>query len=96
MRKTQISMFAIATFALAVLSFSIALPVFNRVKIENFSTAYAYLLIPVGLQLVLLAAGAVYSARSKRREVVVGILWGFALEIAALVIMIVVSSSAHY
>jgi len=96
MRKTHISIVAIATFALALLSFSIVMPIFNRVKLESFAAAYRYLLVPVGLQLVLLLAGAMYSARTRHREVVIGILCGFALELAALVVLIAVSSSAHF
>lgn len=77
-------------------SFSIVLPVFNHVKLNDLSSAYSLLLVPVGVQVALLAAGAVYSARSKHREVVAGTLWGFALEVAAPVVVIVVSTSAHY
>jgi hypothetical protein len=96
MRKGQVAIFAIVTFVLSVLLFSIVMPVFNRVKSDNMSKAYSFLLIPFGIQLVWFAAGAVYSVRSKHREVVFGILWGFALEFASLVVLIVISASAHF
>jgi tetrahydromethanopterin S-methyltransferase subunit B len=96
MRKGQIAIFAIVTFVLAVLLFSIVMPIFNRVKNDDMSKAYSFLFIPFGLQLVWFGAGAVYSARSKHREMVFGILWGFALEFAALVVLILFSASAHY
>ena len=96
MRKGQIAIFAIVTFVLAVLLFSIVMPIFNRVKNDDMSKAYSFLSIPFGMQLLWFAAGAIYSARSKHREVVFGILWGFALEFCALVMLIIVSASAHY
>jgi hypothetical protein len=96
MRKGQIAVFAVATFVVAVLLFSIVMPIFNRVKTDDMSKAYSFLLIPFGAQLVWFAGGAVYSARTKHREVVFGILWGFALEFAALITLIVISASAHY
>jgi hypothetical protein len=96
MRKGQVAIFAIITFVLSVLLFSIFMPIFNRVKNEDMSKAYSFLLIPVGLQIVWFGAGTVYSARRKHREIVSGILWGFALEGAALIMLIVISASAHY
>ena len=96
MRKGQVAIFAIITFVLAILLFSIAMPIFNRVKNDDLSKAYPFLFMPFGIQLVWFGAGAIYSARSKHREVIFGILWGFALELAALVVLIVISASAHY
>ena len=96
MRKGQVAVFAIVTFVLAVLLFSIVMPIFNRVKMDDMSKAYFFLFIPFGMQLLWFGAGAVYSVRRKHREVVLGILWGFALEFAALVVLIVISASAHY
>jgi hypothetical protein len=96
MRKGQVALSAIATFVLAVLAFSIVMPIFNRVKTDDMSKAYSLLFIPLGIQLVWFAVGAIYSARREHREVVFGILWGFALEFAALVVLIVISASAHY
>jgi hypothetical protein len=82
MRKGQVAIFAIVTFVLAVLVFSIVMPVFNRVKNDDISKAYSFLCIPFGIQLIWFAAGAIYSARSKHREVVF--------------MLIVISASAHY
>ena len=96
MRKGRVAIFAIVTFVLAVLVFSIVMPVFNRIKNDDMSKAYSFLFIPFAIQLIWFAAGALYSARSKHREVIFGILWGFALEFAALIMLIVISASAHY
>ena len=96
MRKRQVAIFAIVTFVLAVLLFSIVMPIFNRVKNDDMSKAYSFLFIPFGVQIVWFTAGAIYSTRSKHREVMFGILWGFALEFAALVALITISASAHY
>jgi hypothetical protein len=96
MRKGQVAIFAILTFVLGLLVFSIVMPVFNRIKSDDTSKAYSLLFIPFGIQLIWFAVGAIYSARSKHREVVSGILWGSALEFAALIVLIVISASAHY
>ncbi len=97
MRKGQIAVWAVATFAFAWLLFALVMPVFNRVKdTGDLAHAYSFLLIPFAAQAVLLAAGAIYSLRSKRREVVTGILCGFGLEFAALFILIIIVASAHY
>ena len=96
MRKRQVAIFAIVTFVLAVLLFSIVMPIFNRVKNDDMSKAYSFLFIPFGVQIVWFTAGAIYSTHSKHRELIFGILWGFALEFAALVALITISASAHY
>ena len=63
---------------------------------DDMSKAYSFLFIPFGVQIVWFTAGAIYSTHSKHREIIFGILWGFALEFAALVALITISASAHY
>lgn len=97
MRKAQIAIWAVATFALAWLLFAVAIPHYNRANnTGDTGRAYSLLLIPMAVQAVLLACGAIYSTRRKNHEVVFGILFGFGLEFAALFVFIIISATAHY
>lgn len=97
MRKTEVSVWALATFGFAWLLFALVMPVFNRVKDSGeIGRAYSFLLIPLLAQALLLTGGGLYSLRRKRREVVTGILCGFGLELAAITVLIIISASAHY
>ena len=97
MSKAKIAVWAVLTFGFAWLLFALVMPVYNRANnTGDMGRAYSYLLIPFAAQGLLLAAGALYSLRRKRREVVTGILCGFGLELAALTVLIIISASAHY
>jgi ABC-type transport system involved in multi-copper enzyme maturation permease subunit len=97
MRKGQMAVWAVATFALAWVLFALAMPHYNRANnTGDMGRAYGFLLIPVAVQFVLLACGAIYSTRRKHPEVVFGILFGFGLEFAALFVLIIISATAHY
>ncbi len=97
MRKYQVALWAVGTFTFAFLLFRWALPVFNRLKeSESLATAYGFLLLPFIAQLALLTAGAIYSSRTKRREVVSGILLGIGIEFACIAVLVIISASAFY
>ncbi len=97
MRKAEIAVWAIITFALGWGLFAVVMPFYNRENnIGAMGRAYRFLLIPIVVQVIWFAGGAMYSTWRKRREAIVGILLGFALEIAAIVILILISASAHY
>jgi len=94
--KGQVAIWAILTFSLSFCLFAIAMPIFNREKIVGSMIAPAVLLAPFAIQVLWFAGGAIYSARLKKREPVIGILLGFAVEALALMILILISASAHY
>ena len=97
MSKGLIAVWAVATFGFAWLLFALVMPLYNAANnTGDMGRAYSYLLIPIVAQAILLAAGALYSSRRKHREVVTGILCGFGLEFGALVVLIIISASAHY
>ncbi len=97
MHKAQVALFAVVTFVSACLLFASVMPVFNRIKdTGDLVRAYQFLFIPFAVQIVWFIAGAVYSARRNHREVVIGILCGFGLEVVALVVMIAISATAHF
>jgi hypothetical protein len=87
--KGQMVIWAILTFCLSLCLFAVAMPLYNREKTGGSTFAPAFLLAPF-------AGGAIYSARLKKREPVSGILLGFAVEALALMILILISASAHY
>ena len=96
-RKGQVTIRAIMTFALAWGLFAAVMPLFNREKASGaLGCAYSLLLIPVFVQVIWFAAGAAYSAWRKRREAIVGILVGFGIECAVLAVLILISASVHY
>ncbi len=97
MRKRQVAAFAAATVGFAWLQFALVMPPYNRANnVGDMGRAYSFLLLPFAAQAILLAGGATYSLRRKHAEVVAGILCGFGLELAALVVLIIISASAHY
>lgn len=97
MRKGQLAVWGILTFALAWGLFAFALAVSNRAKSSgDLTRATGFLLVPFLGQLLWFAAGTIYSSRSKRREPVLGILLGFGLEFVALIVLVVFSASSHY
>ncbi|HET9409275.1 MAG TPA: hypothetical protein VFO39_18685 [Candidatus Sulfotelmatobacter sp.] len=97
MRKKQLAIWAALTFGLAWGLFAIVMPIYNRKKVlDPMGYASVFLVTPFVVQILWFAAVGVYSARRKTREPVVGILLGFGLELLALVILIVISASAHY
>ena len=97
MSKVKIAFWAVLTFGFAWLLFALVMPIYNRANnTGDMGRAYSFLLIPFAAQGVLLAGGALYSFRWKRREVVTGILCGFGLELAALAVLIIITASAHY
>jgi hypothetical protein len=96
MRKGLVAIWTILTFALGFGMFAFAMPLFNRMKSDGLAKAYTFLLFPVLFQVVWCTAGAIHSRKSRRREVIVGMLVGVGLEFAALVILILISASAHY
>ena len=96
-RKGQVTIWAIMTFALAWGLFAAVMPLFNREKTPGaLGRAYSLLLIPDFVQVVWFAAGAAYSAWRKRLEAIVGILVGFGIECAVLAVLILISASVHY
>ena len=77
--------------------FALAMPIYNRKKLLGPADhASMVLLMPFVLQILWFAAAGIFSARRKSREPIVGILLGFGLEFLALVVLIVISASAHY
>jgi hypothetical protein len=97
LRKGQVATWAILTFALAWGLFALAMPIYNRKKLlDPLGHASAFLLMPFVVQILWLAGAGIFSARRKSREPIVGILLGFGLEFLALVVLIVISASAHY
>jgi|SRR5215472_13258542 len=97
MRKGQVAVWAIITFALAWGLFAIVMPLFNREKsVGTLGRAYTFLLIPIVVQALWFVCGIAYSTWQKRREAITGILLGFALEFVAFVVLIIISASAHY
>ena len=96
-RKGQVTIWAIMTFALAWGLFATLMPSFNREKAPGaLGRACSLLLIPVFVQVIWFAAGAAYSASRKRLEAIVGILVGFGIECAVLAVLILISASVHY
>lgn len=96
MHKGQVAIWAILTFSLSFVLFQVAVPIYNREKMVGSTIALVFLLAPFGIQLLWFAGGALYSARQKKREPVIGILLAFAVEGLALMILILISASAHY
>jgi hypothetical protein len=97
LRKGQVAIWAILTCALAWGLFALAMPIYNRKKLMGLEGhASVFLLMPFILQMLWLAGAGIFSVRRKRREPIVGILLGFGLEFLALVVLIVISASAHY
>lgn len=97
MKKGEITGWAAVTLGLGWLLFRWAIPVFNELKgAGQIGPAYRILLVPLLAQAIFVAAGAVYSSRRKRREVVTGILFGLGLEVTSLAVLIIFSASAHY
>ena len=94
--KGQLAIWAILTFSLSFCLFAVAMPIYNREKIVGSTIAPAFLLAPFAIQVLWFAGGAIYSARRKKREPVIGMLLGFAVEGLALMILILISASAHY
>ncbi|HKD05642.1 MAG TPA: hypothetical protein VKB79_07055 [Bryobacteraceae bacterium] len=96
-RKGQVTIRAIMTFALAWGLFAGVMPLSNREKAPGaLGRACSLLLIPVFVQVIWFAAGAAYSASRKRLEAIVGILVGFGIECAVLAVLILISASVHY
>ena len=96
-RKGQVTIRAIMTFALAWGLFAGLMPLSNREKAPGaLGRACSLLLIPVFVQVIWFAAGAAYSASRKRLEAIVGILVGFGIECAVLAVLILISASVHY
>ena len=96
MRKGFVAIWAILTVCFALCLFTFAMPIYNREKVSGSSSAPVFLLAPFAVQVLWFAGGALYAARRKVREPVLGILFGFAVEGAALLILIVISALAHY
>ena len=97
MKKGEIAGWAAVTVGLGWLLFRWAIPVFNELKgAGRIAPAYRVLLVPLIAQGILVAAGAMYSQRWKRREVIAGMLFGLGLEVTTLAVLIVFSASAHY
>lgn len=96
MHKGQVAIWAILTFSLLLCVFAVAMPIYNREKMVQSTIAPAFLLAPFVIQVLWFAGGAIYSARLKKREPVIGILLGLAVEGLALMILILISASAHY
>ena len=97
MRKKQVAIWATLTFVMAWGIFAAALPIYNRKKLLSpVGHASVFLLLPFLVQILWFAAVGIYSARRKRREPIAGVLLGFGLEFLALVVLIVISASAHY
>ena len=96
-RKGQVTIRAIMTFALAWGLFAGVMPLSNREKASGaLGRMYSFLLIPVFVQVIWFAAGAAYSAWRKRREAIVGISVGFGVECVVLAVLILISASVHY
>jgi len=88
---------ALGTLMIAAALFAIAMPAYNHASnAGDIGRAFRFLLMPFVGQLFLLAAGAIYSSRTKTRDVFNGILYGFGLELAVLGVLSLISASAHY
>jgi hypothetical protein len=97
LRKVRVAIWAILTFALAWGLFAVTMSIYNRKKLLGpEGNASVFLLTPLVVQILCFAAVSIFSVRRKRREPIVGILLGFGFEFLALVVLIVISSSAHY
>lgn len=97
LRKKPLVIWAILTFALAWGVFAVLMLIHNRAKQSgDAGRASSLLLLPLFIQALWFTGGAIYSSRSKRREPVLGILLGFAVELLALVVLIIFAASAHY
>ena len=88
---------AILTIGLAWTIFEIAPLVYSRTNApESLSRGPGMLFVPTLVQTIWCIGGAIYSTLQKRREVILGILTGFAVEAAALIVLVLISASAHY
>ena len=97
MLKLRIIVPALITFALGWGLTAAVMPAFNRAKVTGELTdAYKLLLVPLVAQILWFAAGLLYGSLRKQREIVLGIFLGFGLEFVALIVMVLLTSSAHY
>lgn len=97
MLKLRIIIPALITFGLGWGLTAAVLPAFNRAKnTGELTDAYKLLMIPLVAQILWFGAGLLYGSLRKRREIVLGILLGFGLEFLALIVMVLIASSAHY
>ena len=96
MSKRTITAWAVVTLLLAWGLWAIAVPRFNRSKIDSTDRAIIFLYIPIFAQMIWFATVALYSKARKRREPLTGTLVGFGLELAVLIFLILLSASAHY
>lgn len=74
----------------------VALQSFNAAKIESPERAMNLLFIPFIAQIVWFGGVVAYSKRHNRKEPIAGTLAGLALEVAVLIVIVLISATAHF